>query len=48
MDPGDTPWEDLWRTYHRAINNPCRKNPGLQRQFMPLRYWKYLSEMEGG
>ncbi|GHV88654.1 hypothetical protein AGMMS50267_10140 [Spirochaetia bacterium] len=40
-------WEDLWRTYHRAVNNESRKNPGLQRQFMPLRYWKYLTELQG-
>jgi probable DNA metabolism protein len=45
--PGKDPWEELWRTYHGAINNPSRKNPGLQRQFMPLRYWKYLPEMQG-
>jgi hypothetical protein len=39
------PWEDLWRNYHRSINNEGRKNPGLQRQLMPARYWKYLPEM---
>ncbi|MFP3090708.1 TIGR03915 family putative DNA repair protein [Treponema sp. TIM-1] len=42
---GEDPWEELWRTYHGSINNPLRKNPGLQRQFMPARYWKYLPEM---
>ncbi|MDR2069323.1 MAG: TIGR03915 family putative DNA repair protein [Spirochaetaceae bacterium] len=42
---GEDPWEELWRTYHGSINNPRRKNPGLQRQFMPARYWKYLPEM---
>jgi probable DNA metabolism protein len=47
MAPGEDPWEDLWRTYHCSINNPGRKNPGLQRQFMPARYWKYLPEMGG-
>jgi hypothetical protein len=44
-DPGEDPWEELWRNYHRAVNNETRKNPGLQRQFMPARYWKYLPEM---
>jgi hypothetical protein len=39
-------WEELWRTYHRSINNEGRKNPGLQRQFMPVRYWKYLTELQ--
>jgi hypothetical protein len=38
-------WEDLWRLYHRTINNESRNNPGLQKQFMPRRYWKYLTEM---
>jgi len=40
-------WEDLWRHYHKTINNESRKNTGLQRQLMPARYWKYLPEMQG-
>jgi hypothetical protein len=43
--PGDDPWEDLWRNYHRVVNNESRTNPQLQRQFMPKRYWKYLPEV---
>jgi hypothetical protein len=43
--PAD-PWETLWRGYHRAVNNEGRQNPALQKQFMPLRYRKYLPEME--
>jgi probable DNA metabolism protein len=39
-------WEDLWRHYHRTINNESRNNPRLQRQFMPERYWKYLPELD--
>ncbi|GHU12673.1 hypothetical protein FACS1894161_1390 [Spirochaetia bacterium] len=42
-DSGD--WERLWQTYHKAINNEARTNPGLQKQFMPKRYWKYLPEL---
>jgi probable DNA metabolism protein len=38
-------WEDLWRLYHKSINNESRKNPRLQRQFMPERYQKYLCEI---
>jgi len=38
--------EDLWRLYHRSISNESRKNPGLQRQFMPKRYQKYLCELK--
>jgi len=42
---GGDEWEDLWRHYHSTINNEERKNPNLQRQLMPKRYWKYLPEM---
>jgi uracil-DNA glycosylase len=44
-EPVDGKWEDLWRHYHKTINNESRNNPGLQRQFMPQRYWKYLTEL---
>ncbi|MCL2765212.1 MAG: TIGR03915 family putative DNA repair protein [Treponema sp.] len=37
-------WENLWKHYHKTINNEDRNNPGLQKQFMPKRYWKYLPE----
>jgi len=39
-------WEDLWRLYHRSINNESRRNPRLQGQFMPERYRKYLPELQ--
>ncbi|MDR0720222.1 MAG: TIGR03915 family putative DNA repair protein [Treponema sp.] len=42
------PWEGIWRDYHRAINIESRKNPRLQKQFMPERYRKYLSELKPG
>ena len=38
-------WEELWKHYHKTINNEDRKNPDLQRQLMPKRYWKHLPEM---
>jgi hypothetical protein len=38
-------WENLWKHYHKTINNESRNNPGLQKRFMPARYWKYLTEM---
>ncbi len=38
-------YQELWKTFHTAIANPDRDNPGLQRQLMPKRYWKYLVEM---
>jgi probable DNA metabolism protein len=39
-------WEELWRGYHRSVNNEDRKNPQLQRRFIPGRYRKYLPEWE--
>jgi probable DNA metabolism protein len=39
-------WKELWKNYHRSINNEARANPKLQKQFIPSRYWKYLPEME--
>jgi len=38
-------WEELWKHYHRTINNEDRSNPRCQKQFMPKRYWKYLPEV---
>jgi len=37
-------WENLWKHYHKVINNESRNNPDLQKRFMPTRYWKYLTE----
>jgi probable DNA metabolism protein len=42
--PGDE-WEELWKHYHKTINNESRHNPDLQRQFMPKRYRKHLPEV---
>jgi probable DNA metabolism protein len=38
-------WEELWKYYHKTINNESRHNPDLQRQFMPIRYRKHLPEV---
>jgi len=38
-------WEDLWRLYHRSVNNESRTNLALQRQFIPERYQKYMNEL---
>ncbi len=37
-------WQDLWRSYFKHIAIKERTNPRLQRQFMPKRFWKYLTE----
>lgn len=37
-------WQDLWRTFYENIAIKERTNPKLQRRFMPVRYWKWLTE----
>jgi probable DNA metabolism protein len=39
-------FENLWRHYHKIINNESRNNPDWQRRFLPKRYWKYLTEVQ--
>jgi len=46
LDSGKDEWEELWKHYHKTINNEDRNNPDLQRQFMPKRYWQYLPELD--
>lgn len=37
---------ELWQEYFTSIALEERKNEKLQRQHMPVRYWKYLTEFE--
>lgn len=39
-------YQTLWKTFHTHIAIEERKNPRLQRSFMPKKYWKYLIEMQ--
>ncbi len=34
----------MWQCYFKSISIQERLNPNLQRRFMPVRYWKYLTE----
>ena len=36
----------LWRRFYADISNPDRYNPNLRRQFMPKKYWRYLTELQ--
>ncbi len=36
----------LWKTFFAHVAIPERKNPDLQRSFMPMKYWRYLTEKE--
>ena len=37
-------YEELWKTYFKAISIEGKKNPKLQKNMMPKRYWKNLVE----
>lgn len=37
-------YQELWQNFYESIAIKDRKNPRLQRQYMPKRYWKYLVE----
>jgi probable DNA metabolism protein len=43
-DEQETAFQNLWKDYLKAITIQERKNLKLQRQFMPKRFWKYLTE----
>lgn len=38
--------QEAWRTYFKSVAIAERANPKLQRQFMPRRFWAYLTEMQ--
>ncbi len=48
--PPKTAMEDLmaksWRRFYRKVAVESRYNPELRRQFMPVRLWKNLTEMQ--
>lgn len=43
-DGRDRFYEELWRDFYEIIAVEGRKNPKLQRNYMPVRYWKHLTE----
>ncbi|MDR2622617.1 MAG: TIGR03915 family putative DNA repair protein [Dysgonamonadaceae bacterium] len=44
LDDYELAFQDLWKDYLKAITIRERKNLKLQRQHMPKRFWKYLTE----
>ena len=46
MSSDDRLFQDLWRTYFKAICIRERINPRKQLSDMPRRYWKYLTEKQ--
>jgi probable DNA metabolism protein len=38
-------YQDLWKKYFETIAIKERTNPRCQKNFMPVRYWKNLTEL---
>jgi len=37
-------WQSLWKRYYASVNIPSRERLKQMRGYMPVRYWKYISE----
>lgn len=46
LSDDDKTFQDLWRTYFKAICIRERLNPKKQLSDMPRRYWKYMTEKQ--
>lgn len=46
LDQEEVQYQDLWKKYFTTIAIKERKNPRLQRSFIPKRYWKHLIELK--
>jgi len=46
-DESEKAFQNLWKDYLKAITIRERRNLKLQRQHMPKRFWKYLTEKQG-
>lgn len=42
--PEEDNWQTLWQSYFKSMAIQERKNLKLQRNLMPKRFWKYLTE----
>jgi len=47
LHPEEAEIAGLWRRFYRSIGNDARHNPRLRQQFMPRRYWSFLTELQG-
>lgn len=46
MDKDEQQFQEMWKSYFKAMAIKERINPKLQRQHMPKRFWKYLTEKQ--
>jgi probable DNA metabolism protein len=45
-DDDEYKYQELWQSYYKTVAIKERINPKKQKQDMPVRYWKYLTEMK--
>ncbi len=45
LGTGEREYRDLWKKYFETIAIRERVNPSCQKRFMPVRYWKNLTEL---
>lgn len=46
LDENEQLFQQLWKKYYAATTIRERANPKVHRQFMPVRFWKYLTEKQ--
>lgn len=46
LDENETLFQELWRTYFKAVCIKERLNPRKHRKDMPVRYWAYMTEKQ--
>lgn len=46
MDAEEKYYQKMWKEYFKTMAIKERINPKLQKQHMPVRYWKFLTEMQ--
>lgn len=46
LSDDETKFQQLWKAYFKSITIKERLNLKLQRQHIPQKYWKYLTEMQ--
>ena len=48
LSDGELTLQALWREYYAAVNIAQRPHEKQMKGYMPVRYWKYLPEKQGG
>ncbi len=46
LAPEEATMQQAWRAFYHAIGIESRYNPELRRHFMPMRFWRNLTEMK--